>query len=62
MNCPYIFLGINYKSPLLADNKKIMTGPEITINAKQVNWKINWKLILENREVTKSIAVFLKCD
>jgi hypothetical protein len=31
----------NYKSPLLADNKKMMTGPETTISAKQVNWKIN---------------------
>jgi len=27
----------NYKSPLLADNKKIITGPEITIRARQVN-------------------------
>ncbi len=26
-----------YKSPLLADNKKIITGPEMTINARQVN-------------------------
>ena len=36
MRRPFL-CGFNYKSPLLADNKKMMTGPEMTIRAKQVN-------------------------
>jgi hypothetical protein len=31
----------DYMSPPPADNKKMITGPEMTIKAKQVSWKIS---------------------